>query len=347
MHVLVVARGAERPEVNSLAESLSCGGKLEISLKPPPPVGGYQITWWELLSIYLISKPADAVLGRTYSALISYIIEQVRQWFQNTRRDHIRKRPLQVTIRNRLGRVLKAVTMSDEGERDVTSERRGALVPPPTEEDFAGRVETRREFDSRLSREKVRATVILCDIAGFSSLLGKQSMSVHRWMNACREQWESIVAEHGGKVIYSHHDNLAAYFVEQGDRHLCAESAVAAAVAIAAVPACSGHRRFAKVPVRVGVATGITSEYQLLSKRGNGPAARTAAALSIASRDSVLIDSETRRSLREGAFPLEFLGIKETVGDRRKHRIWRITTAVPTGAPNPVSKGRAERKSRL
>ncbi len=32
-------------------------------MKAPPPAAGYQVTWVEIITIYLVSKPTDAVMG--------------------------------------------------------------------------------------------------------------------------------------------------------------------------------------------------------------------------------------------------------------------------------------------
>src|SRR4051794_7436803 len=101
MHLLLVTRSAQQAETKSLAEALSYGGRLNVGLRAPPPASGYQLTWYDIFVIYVVTKPADAILGRTYNTLISYIIEQIRAWYKKTREGHVRKRPLQFTIRNR------------------------------------------------------------------------------------------------------------------------------------------------------------------------------------------------------------------------------------------------------
>jgi hypothetical protein len=123
-----------RPEdLEPLVEEIKLGNDLTVDVRVPPPQRGYGVTWWEVVVIYLLTKGADAVVGRGYQLILDKITEKVKHWYQERRLKRGNNRPLSLTFRDDQGHVLRALEMRATGEtEEVTREERGRpMLPPP------------------------------------------------------------------------------------------------------------------------------------------------------------------------------------------------------------------------
>lgn len=102
---------------------------------------GYGVTWWEVLLIYLASKGADAIVGRTFDEALDRLVTAVQSWL-GRRRDAAEEqsRPFFMAVYDEDGEILRALELPVDGDPiDVTDrEREKGRRPRPEAVDEEG-----------------------------------------------------------------------------------------------------------------------------------------------------------------------------------------------------------------
>jgi class 3 adenylate cyclase len=322
--VLLLSRDVPDPELEWLADSFEDEDGVSVEIYKPQ-TRGYRVTWWEVLLIYLGGKGADAVAGRALNFLLDVSIQKAKAWYA----DRVKKgarRPLSLILRDATGRLLRALELKPSGEvEDVSGEHKGARhVPPPDDEiknpPGSGAPPT------KLSKEKSRTTIIYCDIPGSTLLLSKTPTArFHEWLDQCRREWSAVVQMNRGFVFHSHRDNVAAYFPDSPGREDGADRATAAVLEIDALTKnLSTHRVLKRAKVRIGIASGVLSPYQLRPTTTLNRTCRLAAALSLVSRDDFIAVDDATRKLIAARFRVEDCGWKALPQLKSPVRFWRV-----------------------
>ena len=319
-NVLLVPKSSRTADLEELAEQIRHDKNLAVAIQEPH-ASGYQVTWWEVVIIYLATKGADAVVGRSYAVLMDHVIESAKRWHTKRRAATASNRPLSITLCNRLGRVLRALKFEPTGEVvDVPAEDRPKTLRLPRNKPPEPEI-----IPDLTSREKHLTTIAYCDISNSTELLTKVgARRVHGWLGECRREWSKIVEAKNGVVFYSHRDNLAAYFADITGQQDCAERALLSAFEIVAAPkSLSKQRVLRRAKVRVGLATGVLSPYQLRPTRTTNKTYSLASALSLVSRDNFIAFDPTTKSLISSKFKVQDCGRKVLIGRKKPIHFWQ------------------------
>jgi class 3 adenylate cyclase len=322
--VLFLPRGVPDPDLERLSESLNDEDGVSVEIYKPQR-RGYGVTWWEVLLLYLGGKGADAVTGRTLTLLLDVISQKAKAWYA----DRVKKgagRPLSLILRDATGRVLRALVLQPSGEvEDVSGEHRGVRREPPPDDEAKNPPDSGAP-PTNFSKEKSRTTIIYCDIPGSMLLQSKTPAArFHEWLDQCRREWSAAVEMNGGFVFHSYRDNVAAYFPDSPGREDGAERAAAAALEIGVLTKnLSTHRVLKRAKVRIGVASGVLSPYQLRPTATLNRTYRLAAALSLVSRDDFIAVDDATRKLIAARFRVEDCGRKKLPVLKSPVRFWRV-----------------------
>jgi hypothetical protein len=140
-------------DLQPLIEQIKLGNDLNVEVRGFPQ-RGYGVTWWEVLTIYLAVKGADAVVGHLYKMLLDQLTEKVKRWYLERRANKGNTRPLSLTFRNEEGFELRKVHMRATGEtEDVMSEESDIPPqPPPKARRKATQKKARRNDRTRKQR---------------------------------------------------------------------------------------------------------------------------------------------------------------------------------------------------
>ena len=324
--VLLVSRGVPDPDLERLAASLEDEDGVSVEIYKPQ--SGYGVTpWWDLVIYYLGLKAADAVTGPALKVLVDVTIKKAKALYADLVKKGARK-PLSLILRDWTGRVLRALELKPSGKvQDVSGKHKGAPRQPPPDDEVRNPPEPESSAPpTNLSKKKSRTTIIDCNIPDSTSLLVKnRAARPHEWLDQCRREWSAVVEMNGGFVFHSHRDNVAAYFPDSPGREDGADRAAAAALEIDALTKnLSTHRVLKRAKVRIGIASGVLSPYQLRPTTTLNRTYGLAAALSLVSRDEFIAVDDATRKLIAARFTLEDCGRKALPQLKSPVRFWRV-----------------------
>ena len=115
-------------DLQPLIEQMKLRNDLNVEVRASPQ-RGYGVTWWEVLTIYLVVQGVDAAVKHLYKLLLDQLTEKVKHWYLERRANKGNTRPLSLTFRNKEGYELRKIDMRATGEtEDVTSEE--SEIPP-------------------------------------------------------------------------------------------------------------------------------------------------------------------------------------------------------------------------
>lgn len=83
-------------------------------------IGGYGVTWWEVLLAYVGLKAADTTISNVTESLI----DSVKSFVQRRRNEELQKRPrpFSLTIYDEDGRFVKRLEIKSDGEVELFTE---------------------------------------------------------------------------------------------------------------------------------------------------------------------------------------------------------------------------------